>query len=320
MSTISIAIPVYNQADTIESAILSALNQQCPPHEVVVCENFSTDGTAAIVEKYRGRVKIVRPPRHLGMAENWNHAVRACSGDWVGMCSGDDILLPCYIVSFTSAIARSKRAVFAMGGWENRDEASGKITPWRLLSMREVTCPPQTVITQLYGPKASFSAFCFRRRAFDEIGGFDIKYNLVQDWILQYKLAFIGEFIRINDLVAQYRIQHRPELEIRRRPLYAMDRCRFIISTIWDAETVGIGRSVLLRAAKFHFQQLLAGLAACVVKDDKKFMALVGDAAKKSESESVYDQWLRGEWRPSRSRQLLKALRSKIRNMLTLLG
>ena len=45
---LSIGIPTYNQAEYIEKAILSALNQTEPAYEVVVSNNHSTDSTAEV--------------------------------------------------------------------------------------------------------------------------------------------------------------------------------------------------------------------------------------------------------------------------------
>ena len=56
---LSIGIPTYNQAEYIEKAILSALNQTEPAYEVVVSNNHSTDSTAEVLEKYKDKIRII---------------------------------------------------------------------------------------------------------------------------------------------------------------------------------------------------------------------------------------------------------------------
>ena len=115
---LSIAIPVYNQADTIQATTESALKaiEGQKNVEIVVSENFSTDSTHEIVSIYSNKIKIVNPPYHLDMAANWNFAVNSCSGKWVGMLSGDDKILPGYVQSIRRIVSKAHNPVFAYGG------------------------------------------------------------------------------------------------------------------------------------------------------------------------------------------------------------
>ena len=58
---ISIGIPTYNQADTLDATIESFLNQSLKPLEIVVSENWCTDNTHEILKKFEGKIKVVRP-------------------------------------------------------------------------------------------------------------------------------------------------------------------------------------------------------------------------------------------------------------------
>ena len=44
--TFSVLIPCYQAADTVGSAVASVLAQTSPPHEVIVCNDGSTDSLA----------------------------------------------------------------------------------------------------------------------------------------------------------------------------------------------------------------------------------------------------------------------------------
>ena len=52
----SVVIAVHNAAATIAEAIDSVLGQTVPPIELIVCDDGSTDATAAAVEPYRHRI------------------------------------------------------------------------------------------------------------------------------------------------------------------------------------------------------------------------------------------------------------------------
>lgn len=317
MNKLSIGIPVYNQVATIGAAIESCLAQTSAPLEIVVCENYSTDGTLEIVESYRDRVRIVRPPRHYGMAANWNFCVRACRGEWVGLCSGDDLLLPIYVESLWAGTQRHPDAVFVMGGWQNFDEKTGFRRSHYLLSMRPVTHRPQTIEKVLLGPKASFAAFCFKRSAFEAAGGYDESFNLIQDWIMQFDIAKFGSFVKVDDLVARYRITARPSLDQKRWPLYVVDRIHFLSDKIGEAADHGVAAATIRRATKILLQDILREIRMQRVLLDTETEVILGKLAAQVGMSSHWEKWKAGSWTPPPRGRVREWLKSKLRRVIT---
>jgi glycosyltransferase involved in cell wall biosynthesis len=87
--SVSVLIPVYNGEHTLARCIDSVLAQKYPFLEVVVVNDCSTDGTAAVLERYAGRVKAVRNERNSGIAKTYNRALRASVGEIVLMLASD---------------------------------------------------------------------------------------------------------------------------------------------------------------------------------------------------------------------------------------
>lgn len=297
---ISAVIPVYNQGATIKATVDAALCQNRPFHEVVVCDNHSTDNTRQVLEEFGSLIKLVTPPRHLAMSANWNYAVRQSSGDWVAMCSGDDLLLPNYAETVTAAVASTPDAVFVMGGWQIRNETKGTVTPRILLSMGRVTRPPQTVEMELVGCKACFAAFCFRRETFDKIGGFDEEYVLIADWVLQIALGSHGPFLRLDEVVAEYRVTERPTLEQSRVPIYVSDRLRFLGHTLWTAESAGVPRSSIEKSGRFHLRLFFDFLASAGAKLEASDHQRLAEVSRRLGCSDWFENWSRGDWKPSR--------------------
>ena len=79
----SVVIPVFNRARTIKDAVLSALAQKTDfSYNVIVVDNWSDDGTSAIVEglasspENRGRLVHIFPEkRGHGIGGCWNTAL-----------------------------------------------------------------------------------------------------------------------------------------------------------------------------------------------------------------------------------------------------
>jgi glycosyltransferase involved in cell wall biosynthesis len=264
--SVSIAIPVFNQAgsiqETVESAIRAAKN--FPLVEVVISENHSNDGTEKLLSDYVDHVRIVCPPKHLRMAANWNYVVGNCHGEWIAMLSGDDLIYPNYIPSIRKAIQQSSNAVFAMGGWKVKDQHLLSETSRRVLSLPRVARRGTVTRPLVYGPKASFASFCFRKSAFEKVGGFSEKYHLIQDWILQFDLSLLGDFVKTDKIIAEYKTwQDRSDLENRRLPLYCEDLAHFCLSTVWKAEAVGVDRTVLIDACERHMARA-ESLLSCI--------------------------------------------------------
>lgn len=90
---VSVVIPAYEREDLIAVAIRSALAQTpAPPAEVIVVDDASTDGTAAVAEALG--VRVIRHPENQGEGGARNTAIAAASHDWVALLDSDDEWLP----------------------------------------------------------------------------------------------------------------------------------------------------------------------------------------------------------------------------------
>ena len=92
---VSVVMITYNHERFISQAIESVLMQQADfGVELVIGEDCSTDGTRAIArnygERYPGRIRLLLPEHNLGMMPNFIATLRACNGQYIALCEGDD--------------------------------------------------------------------------------------------------------------------------------------------------------------------------------------------------------------------------------------
>ena len=92
---VSVAVITYNQQDTIAQTLDSILMQKGDFElELVVGEDFSKDNTWSICQDYASRypdiVRLLPNTRNLGIMGNFARVMKACSGEFVAMCAGDD--------------------------------------------------------------------------------------------------------------------------------------------------------------------------------------------------------------------------------------
>jgi glycosyltransferase involved in cell wall biosynthesis len=85
-----VIIPAYNAARYVAAAIESALHQSVPPLEVVVVDDESSDGTAAVAAAVGAPVRCVRQP-HAGAGPARNLGVRESRGEHLAFLDADDL-------------------------------------------------------------------------------------------------------------------------------------------------------------------------------------------------------------------------------------
>ncbi len=92
---VTVTIPMYNNAKFIRQTIESVLSQTYTNFELLVYDDYSTDGSYEIVRSISDpRLKLFRNPQNLGPEGNWNNAVSNVQGTYVKLICGDDILYP----------------------------------------------------------------------------------------------------------------------------------------------------------------------------------------------------------------------------------
>lgn len=92
---VSVKMITYNHAPYIARAIEGVLQQKTTfPFELVIGEDFSTDGTREIVfdyqKKYPEIIRVITSDKNVGAAKNGYRTGKACRGKYLAFCEGDD--------------------------------------------------------------------------------------------------------------------------------------------------------------------------------------------------------------------------------------
>lgn len=97
---LSIMIPTFSSAGTIERTLRSAVSQEHRPLEILVYDEASRDSTREIVEAVLSSADVEIETRLLTSEENsgpvlaWRVALHAITGDWCCFVWADDVLKP----------------------------------------------------------------------------------------------------------------------------------------------------------------------------------------------------------------------------------
>ncbi|WP_427018624.1 glycosyltransferase family 2 protein [Pseudarthrobacter sp. P1] len=106
---VSIIMPSYNVAETVERAIHSVLAQSVGDFELLVVNDASTDNTLALVTALAEatgdpRIRIIDLPANIGLSGVRNAGLDAATGTFVTFLDADDEYLPPFLATHLAAL------------------------------------------------------------------------------------------------------------------------------------------------------------------------------------------------------------------------
>jgi glycosyltransferase involved in cell wall biosynthesis len=186
---ISFIIPAYNEERLLGptlSALHAAARQLAQPYEVIVVDDGSTDGTAAIARTYGATVVSVH---HRQIARTRNAGARAASGDTLIFVDADTLIDQATVTASLEALRRG-----AVGGGATL-RLDGHL-PWHgWLALWLVRAGMRV---------GRFAAGCYlfcTRAAFEAAGGFDEALFATEEIALSRALQRHGRVVILRESV-----------------------------------------------------------------------------------------------------------------------
>ena len=186
---ISIIIPAHNEERLLGKtldALRDALGGIEEPHEIVVVDDSSTDGTAAIA-RARG-ARVVGAQVHQ-IAAARNAGARAAAGDWLVFVDADTIVPPRIL---RAAVETLRAGAVGGGALAVFEPEAPRWAHWAI-----------GLAGGILG-LAQWAPGCFlfaRRDAFERAGGFDEAYFASEEIHLSRALKRLGRFVVMRDHV-----------------------------------------------------------------------------------------------------------------------
>ncbi len=185
----SVVIPAYNAADTIRQAVDSVLRQTILPNEIIVVDDGSTDGTAAVVAGMSGKITVVSQGNR-GPGAATTAGFNRVATSFVATLDADDLWLP-------QKIARQ------IACFEGDPDLAGVFTLARLFADGQPPAPDGNgAVRRLW----TRTTLLYRREAAREVGDFvDLPGRLgeVIDWLargrdLGQRYAMVEEILALR--------------------------------------------------------------------------------------------------------------------------
>jgi len=194
--SIAAVIPTYNRATLVERALDSALEQRRPPDEIIVVDDGSTDGTAAVVAAYGDQVTLITQPR-LGQSRVRNLCVERSRSDYVAFLDSDDLWDASHLMRMERAIeATDGQGVLYFSDALSGDPRYAGLTFWGLTGFEseaphELRANADWLFASRH-PIINFSVCLMRRDAYLAVGGAESRLTRRVDTHLFFKLGLSG--------------------------------------------------------------------------------------------------------------------------------
>jgi cellulose synthase/poly-beta-1,6-N-acetylglucosamine synthase-like glycosyltransferase len=196
---LSVVIPVHNAAPFLAEALDSVYRQTTLPAEVIVVDDGSTDGSAAVAARWP--VTLLTSSVNYGPAAARNAGIRAATGDVVAFLDADDVWHPTHCASLLALLEAYPEAVVAGSRSVHFGEAAG-VSPMRI----PAHTPASVLWSLVRCNEVRQSTAVVRRWALREVGGYNESLRYAEDYDLWLRLARRFPFVGTDEVTASYRV------------------------------------------------------------------------------------------------------------------
>lgn len=218
---VSIPIVTYNSSAFIIETLESVKAQTYPRIELIISDDCSKDDTVMLCREWIAkngerfeRTELIEAKKNTGVSGNLNRAEAACTGEWVKMLDGDDVLLPSCLEDYIAYVTEHPETVYmfskieAFGASEERNRYyTEKVFDYRIFDLEA-----RQQYEKLIWKNCIMSSTCMYNRTKNEELGVrnDERIPLLEDWPRWINVTKKGVKLSFLDKVeVKYRIHEK---------------------------------------------------------------------------------------------------------------
>lgn len=206
---VSVVIPAYNAAATLDETLRSARSQTHPALEIIVVNDGSTDQTRAIAERHAAiddRVQVLTQA-NAGLAAARNAGWLRARSDLIAFLDADDLWAPQKIERQLEALQRGGERVGLVYCGSVRIDAKGVVTNQWAVPTYEGDVLERICTSNFVG---NGSVALVRRQALIDANGFETALRAAdaegcEDYLLQCRVAERYHFAVVPERLVGYR-------------------------------------------------------------------------------------------------------------------
>lgn len=216
---VSIVVVTYNSQSFIKETLDSIRNQSYAQLELIISDDKSSDSTIEICSQwladYKSRFvksKLLTSNENTGTSANLNRGIKASSGLWIKSIAGDDTLTMDCIKIFMDYAKEGKFDFYVckLNPFNNNLGLSVDLIDTYEIFHKKAKEPfeikRKRIIHENIFPGP---AYFYSRHLYNQVGGYDERYKLMEEWPFIYNILLSGYDIRaIDDVLVNYRISN----------------------------------------------------------------------------------------------------------------
>ncbi len=203
---VSIALPTHDRVAFLTQAVASVVRQTYTHWDLIIVDDGSADGTSSYLAGLDDpRIRAIERPHTGNIASLRNEAIQMATGDFIAFLDSDDEWWPRKLELQVDALGRHPECGWSYCGCQLIDEVGEAIPqvppePWRPISgsileallTTRVLVPTPTVIV--------------RRALLEQVGGFDERLHLAEDFDLWIRLADRSPVLALTEQLVNIRM------------------------------------------------------------------------------------------------------------------
>lgn len=197
---VSIVIPCYNDADFIERAVNSALNQTYCSKEIIVVDDGSDEKTKAVLKSIEPKIDLLIVQENQGQSNARNNGINTAHGDLIIVLDSDDYFEPTFTERAVEIISNRDDVKIATC-WARRITENDNLI--------DIFKPGGGELNSFILENGSFGSCMFRKSDWEKVGGYDeLMKQGFEDWEFYIRLIESGgEAYVIPEVLFNYRIR-----------------------------------------------------------------------------------------------------------------
>ena len=232
---VSVITPFIDHASFLAEAIASVRAQRFDAWELLLVDDGARDDSRAVANRFAAadpaRIRVLPPdPRRRGAAAARNRGMAAAAGELITFLDSDDVFTPDKLCEEVADLDAHPAAamLYSRTRWWHDGVPGPDFTERLGVPANRVHPPPYLLDRVILRKKGDIPCTCgvlIRKRAIDEVGGFEERFTLYEDQTLWAKIFLSYPTYVSKACHARYR-QHAASTSARAEASGEYDRYR----------------------------------------------------------------------------------------------